>query len=42
MNDTPDFLNYEYLASVTELTLATILSLNKLIVIDNPDYAPTF
>lgn len=42
MNDTPDFLNYEYLASVTELTLATILRLDKLIVDDNPDYEPTF
>ncbi len=29
MNDTSDFLNYEYLASVTELTLATILSLDS-------------
>jgi Peptidase family M28 len=40
--DTPDLLNYEYLSSLTELTLATILSLDKLIINNNLDYAPTF
>jgi Zn-dependent M28 family amino/carboxypeptidase len=35
--DTPDLLNYGYLASVTELTLVTILSLDKLIVENNFD-----
>jgi Zn-dependent M28 family amino/carboxypeptidase len=33
--DIPDLLNYEYLASVTKLVLATILSLDKLIMDDN-------
>jgi Zn-dependent M28 family amino/carboxypeptidase len=42
MNDNPGFLNYEYLASVTELTSATILRLDKLIVDDNSGYEPTF
>jgi Zn-dependent M28 family amino/carboxypeptidase len=43
--DTPDTLDYEYLASVTKLTLDTILSLDELIITDNfdydYDYAPT-
>ena len=30
MNDTPDLLDYEYLTSVTRLTLATILGLDTL------------
>ena len=40
VTDTPDTLNYEYLTSTTKLVLATILSLDKLITTDNPDYAP--
>jgi hypothetical protein len=37
-SDTPDILNYEYLTSITKLTLATISGLDN----DNLDYAPTF
>jgi hypothetical protein len=36
--DTHDTLDYEYLASVTKLTLDTILSLDELITTDNYDY----
>ena len=36
MNDTPDTLNFQYMASTTKLVLATILSFDKLITIDNP------
>jgi hypothetical protein len=39
--DTPDTLDYEYLTSVTKLTLDTILSLDELITADNLD-APSF
>lgn len=35
--DTPDTLDYEYLTSVTKLVLATILSLDDLIIPDNVD-----
>ncbi|MGH9982621.1 MAG: M28 family metallopeptidase [Nitrososphaeraceae archaeon] len=42
VTDTPDTLNYEYLSSTTKLTLATILSLDKLMTSDNPDYTPSF
>jgi hypothetical protein len=37
--DTPDTLDYEYLASVTKLTMATILSLDELATTDNFDYS---
>lgn len=36
--DTPDTLDYEYLTSVTELILATILSLDTLITTDITGY----
>jgi Peptidase family M28 len=36
--DTPDTLDYEYLTSVTELILATILSLDRLITTDITGY----
>jgi Zn-dependent M28 family amino/carboxypeptidase len=39
--DTPDILNYEYLTSITKLTLATILGLDKLLIDDYLDYAAT-
>jgi hypothetical protein len=39
--DTPDTLDYEYLASVTKLALATILSLDELIMTNYFD-APSF
>ena len=35
-------LTYDYLISITKLTLAIILRLDNLIIEDNPDYAPTF
>jgi hypothetical protein len=38
MTDTPDILNYEYLTSVTKLIIATILSLDSLIIDDSYDY----
>jgi hypothetical protein len=37
--DTPDTLDYEYLTSVTKLTMATILSLDDLVTTDNFDYS---
>lgn len=42
MTDTPDILNYEYLTSVTKLILATILSLDRLVIDDSYDYLPNF
>jgi Zn-dependent M28 family amino/carboxypeptidase len=42
VTDTPDTLNYEYLTSTTKLVLVTILNLDKLVSIENPDYAPSF
>ena len=39
--DTPNILNYEYLTSITKLTLATILGLDKSLIDDNLDYAAT-
>jgi hypothetical protein len=42
MIDTPETLNYEYLASTTKLVLATILNIDKLVTSNNPDYAPSF
>jgi hypothetical protein len=38
MTDTPDILNYEYLTSVTKLIMATILSLDSLVIDDSYDY----
>jgi Zn-dependent M28 family amino/carboxypeptidase len=38
MTDTPDILNYEYLTSVTKLIMATILSLDSLVLDDSYDY----
>ena len=38
--DTPDILDYEYLTSVTELTLATILNLDRLTTTtDTPSFS---
>lgn len=38
-SDTPDTLNYEYIASVANLTIATIMQFDKLVSFDSADVA---